>query len=180
MEAVNQLTLIRGRILKMAPCLGNDVATSRSLANKGEKTVHGSIQSLCLKVFLSFRVYNYMKTEDGEDSFDLLSFGGGEKNRNVNKYLLNKPFCCLWFIHNPDFFFLSLRLSGTLCQPSLLENGASLMCNSKYSQEKKNVVMLLLWGGLGFFIKSTSLNWGANESVHSFQICLKCCVRSAV
>lgn len=56
--------------------MGDCVATSRSLVNKGKKkALRGSIQSLCLKVFLSFQVYNYMKTEDGEDSFDVLSFG---------------------------------------------------------------------------------------------------------
>lgn len=110
-----------------------------------------------------------MKIEEGEDSFDLLSFGG---EKNGNKYLFNKPFCCLWFIHN---HLSELRLNGTLCQPSLLEiMCVSLMCNGKYS---KRFAMLLFWGE--HFYKVNFFELGSNESVHSFKICLKCCVRTA-
>lgn len=88
--------------------MGDSAATGGSLANKEKKKKSCAWQLTdCLKVFLSFRVYNYMKTGDGEDSFDLPSFVAKEekKNKNGNKYLFNKPLCCFWFIHNPDFFF---------------------------------------------------------------------------
>lgn len=69
-----------------------------------KKVVRGSTQSLCLKVFLSFRVYNYMKTEDGEDSFDLLSFGGEKIKMGINISLTSRSAVCGLFI--TQIFFL--------------------------------------------------------------------------
>lgn len=94
------------------------------------------VKTLRLKVFRSFRVYNYMKKGDRVDSFDPSSFVGSQKNRKRSKYLFNKLFWCLrrglWFIHNPDFQF---HLELPLHQPSLLK----ITCT--YLQNKDTFVL---------------------------------------
>lgn len=68
-------TLIRSCFLKRR----HEWETLR-LANKEKKKKSCAWRHTdCLKVFLSFRVYNYMKTGDGEDSFDLPSFVAKEE-----------------------------------------------------------------------------------------------------
>lgn len=90
--------------------MGDSAATGGSLANKGKKkkAMRSGIQTLCLKVFLSFRVYNYMKTGDGEDSFDLPSFVAKEGKKikmGINISLTSRSAVSGLFITQIFFFF---------------------------------------------------------------------------